>query len=147
MDKVFSTMLEIGIYSGVIVLIVLILRLVFHKASKTVICALWFLVGLRLLLFVPIESSFAIMPRLSIKEMVREYSESTDMVQPLGTAGKIISDNKENIYYLGINDRDYKQSQLTLILNNALFYNSDIKCLVGVTFLSSFTIISSFVSF
>lgn len=97
MDKVFSTMLEIGIYSGVIVLIVLILRLVFHKASKTVICALWFLVGLRLLLFVPIESSFAIMPRLSIKEMVREYSERTDMVQPLGTDGKIISDNKENI--------------------------------------------------
>ena len=77
MDKVFSTMLEIGIYSGVIVLIVLILRLVFHKASKAVICALWFLVGLRLLLFVPIESSFAIMPRLSIKETVREYSEST----------------------------------------------------------------------
>ena len=97
MDKVFSTMLEIGIYSGVIVLIVLILRLVFHKASKTVICALWFLVGLRLLLFVPIESSFAIMPRLSIKEMVREYSESTEMVQPLGTDGKIISDNEENI--------------------------------------------------
>ena len=96
MDKVFSTMLEIGIYSGVIVLIVLILRLVFHKASKAVICALWFLVGLRLLLFVPIESSFAIMPRLSIKEMVREYSESTDMVQPLGTNVKIISDNKEN---------------------------------------------------
>ena len=97
MNRVFSTMLEIGIYSGVIVLIVLILRLVFHKASKAVICALWFMVGLRLLLFVPIESSFAIMPRLSIKEMVREYSESTDMVQPLGTDGKIISDNKENI--------------------------------------------------
>ncbi len=97
MNRVFSTMLEIGIYSGVIVLIVLILRLVFHKASKTVICALWFLVGLRLLLFVPIESSFAIMPRLSIKEMVREYSESTDMVQPLGTDGKIKSDNEEDI--------------------------------------------------
>ena len=97
MDRVFSTMLEIGIYSGVIVLIVLILRLVFHKASKAVICALWFLVGLRLLLFVPIESSFAIMPRLSIKEMVREYSESTDMVQPLGNDGIIISDNEDNI--------------------------------------------------
>ena len=97
MDKVFSTMLEIGIYSGMIVLIVLILRLVFHKASKTVICALWFLVGLRLLLFVPIESSFAIMPRLSIKEMVREYSESTDMLQPQGNDRIIISDNEENI--------------------------------------------------
>ena len=97
MNRVFSTMLEIGIYSGVIVLIVLILRLVFHKASKTVICALWFLVGLRLLLFVPIESSFAIMPRLSIKEMVREYSESTDMLQPQGNDRIIISDNEENI--------------------------------------------------
>ena len=97
MNRVFSTMLEIGIYSGVIVLIVLILRLVFHKASKAVICALWFLVGLRLLLFVPIESSFAIMPRLSIKEMVREYSESTDMLQPQGNDRIIISDNEENI--------------------------------------------------
>ena len=29
-----------------------------------------------------------------------------------------IPDNKENIYYLGINDKDKKQSQLTLILNN-----------------------------
>jgi beta-lactamase regulating signal transducer with metallopeptidase domain len=96
MDKVFSTMLEIGIYSGVIVLIVLILRLVFHKASKTVICALWFLVGLRLLLFVPIESSFAIMPRLSIKETVREYSESTEMIQLQGTDGIAISDNGLN---------------------------------------------------
>ena len=96
MDKVFSTMLEIGIYSGVIVLIVLILRLVFHKASKAVICALWFLVGLRLLLFVPIESSFAIMPRLSIKETVREYSESTEMIQLQGTDGIAISDNGLN---------------------------------------------------
>ncbi|MCR5204090.1 MAG: M56 family metallopeptidase, partial [Lachnospiraceae bacterium] len=96
MDKVFSTMLEIGIYSGVIVLIVLILRLVFHKASKAVICALWFLVGLRLLLFVPIESSFAIMPKLSIKEMVRESSESTEMIQPQGTDGIVISDNGLN---------------------------------------------------
>ncbi|MBR4343244.1 MAG: leucine-rich repeat protein [Lachnospiraceae bacterium] len=96
MDKIFSTMLEIGIYSGVIVLIVLLLRLVFHKASKAVICALWFLVGLRLLLFIPIESSFAVIPRLSIKEMVREYSESTDMIQPQGTDGVVIYDNGLN---------------------------------------------------
>ena len=106
MDRVFSTMLEIGIYSGVIVLIVLILRLVFHKASKAVICALWFMVGLRLLLFIPIESSFAVVPRLSIKEMVRDYSESAETIKLQGTDGKIISDNKENIsdFQNGISD-------------------------------------------
>ena len=37
-----------------------------------------------------------------------------------------IQDNRENIYYLGINDNNKKQSQLTLILNNYLGKNQDL---------------------
>ena len=42
------------------------------------------------------------------------------------TSVDYIPDNKENIYYLGINDRDYKQSQLTLILNNYMGKDKDL---------------------
>ena len=37
-----------------------------------------------------------------------------------------ISDNRENIYYLGVNDNDRQQSQLVLILNNYIGKNKDL---------------------
>ena len=37
-----------------------------------------------------------------------------------------ISDNRENIYYLGINDNDRQKSQLILILNNYIGKNKDL---------------------
>ena len=37
-----------------------------------------------------------------------------------------IQDNRENTYYLGINDKNNKQSQLTLILSNSISKNQDL---------------------
>ena len=64
MGKIFSNIVEVSIYSGIMVCIVLILRQIFRKASRSAICMLWILVGLRLLVFWPIESKIAVIPRL-----------------------------------------------------------------------------------
>ena len=42
------------------------------------------------------------------------------------TSVDYIPDNKENIYYLGVNDKDNKQSQLILILNNYMGKDKDL---------------------
>ena len=44
MDRIFSAVLQTGIYSLGIILIIVLLRIVFkERASKTALCALWIL--------------------------------------------------------------------------------------------------------
>ena len=77
MEHIFNRILEIGIYSGFVIAAVLIIRLLFRKTSKTLLCGLWLLVGLRLAFFVPVESSLSILPSISLENMVAEsiYSQ------------------------------------------------------------------------
>ena len=135
MDIMFSNMLEIGIYSGVMVLVVLILRLVFRKASKAVICALWLLVGFRMLLFIPIESNFAIMPRLSIKDMVREYSEDIEMQHLQEYDGINISETEENASdseNIIAQDNDFKKDSADVPTQNISDDQKDMEIIVGL---------------
>ena len=60
MLNVFYRVLDIGIAALWMVIAVLILRLVFRKASSRVKCAMWGMVALRLLVPVIIESNFVI---------------------------------------------------------------------------------------
>ena len=72
MEHIFNRILEIGIYSGFVIAAVLIIRLLFRKTSKTLLCGLWLLVGLRLAFFVPVESSLSILPSISLENKVAE---------------------------------------------------------------------------
>ena len=65
MEHIFNRILEIGIYSGFVIAAVLVIRLLFRKTYKTLLCGLWLLVGLRLAFFVPVESSLSILPSIS----------------------------------------------------------------------------------
>ncbi len=62
MEAVFLKLLNMSITASWIALAVIIFRLVFRKAPKWIVCALWALVGLRLLLPFSIESVISLIP-------------------------------------------------------------------------------------
>ncbi len=62
MDKLFIQVLNLSIAGSWMILAVLLLRLVLKRAPKATVCALWLLVGLRLLLPVSIESALSLIP-------------------------------------------------------------------------------------
>jgi len=64
MGTLISNIFEVAVHSCLMVIIVLALRLVFRRASRSTICMLWIIVGVRLVLFIPIESDYALMPRV-----------------------------------------------------------------------------------
>ena len=98
MLNVFYRVLDIGIAALWMVIAVLILRLMFRKASSRVKCAMWGMVALRLLVPVIIESNFAITPYFSVQNIIeidetvpetRITENMTDKHEP----GKSYTDN------------------------------------------------------
>ncbi len=79
MDRIFSAVLQTGIYSLGIILIIVLLRIVFKKrASKTALCALWIFVAVRLIIPIRIESAFAPIPAISPENIVKEILTSDE---------------------------------------------------------------------
>lgn len=74
MDKLFIEVLNLSIAGSWMILAVLLLRLVLKRAPKAMICALWLLVGLRLLLPFSVESTLSLIPS--------RQTVSTDIVEP-----------------------------------------------------------------
>ncbi|MGN0977054.1 MAG: M56 family metallopeptidase, partial [Faecousia sp.] len=62
MNAFFQTVLTTSFHGSIVILVVLLLRLVLRKAPKKYICMLWMLAGLRLLMPIPLESSFSLQP-------------------------------------------------------------------------------------
>ncbi len=62
MDKLFIQVLNLSIAGSWMILAVLLLRLVLKRAPKAMVCALWLLVGLRLLLPFSVESALSLIP-------------------------------------------------------------------------------------
>lgn len=62
MDKLFIEVLNLSIAGSWMILAVLLLRLILKRAPKATVCALWLLVGLRLLLPFSIESALSLIP-------------------------------------------------------------------------------------
>lgn len=62
MDKLFIEVLNLSIAGSWMILAVLLLRLVLKRAPKALVCALWLLVGLRLLLPFSVESALSLIP-------------------------------------------------------------------------------------
>lgn len=62
MERLFLTVLHMGVNAGYLILAVTAARLLLKKAPKSMICMLWMVVGLRLLCPFPIESAFSLVP-------------------------------------------------------------------------------------
>lgn len=66
MYDVFKTVLQYSIQAGLLVLALVILRLILRKAPRSLICALWALVAVRLIFPFRIESIFSVVPDTEI---------------------------------------------------------------------------------
>ena len=66
MEKMFLNLVNVSVNSCWLILAVLILRLVLKKAPKTIICALWAVVGLRLLLPFTFELPVSLIPSAEV---------------------------------------------------------------------------------
>ena len=62
MESLFLSVLNMSITAGWLVLAVLVLRLIFKKAPKALIVAMWALVGIRLLCPFTVESALSLIP-------------------------------------------------------------------------------------
>ena len=62
MEAVCLKLINLSISASWLVLAILVLRLVFRKAPKWIVCLLWGLVGLRLVCPVSIESALSLIP-------------------------------------------------------------------------------------
>lgn len=80
MADIFLRIADTAIMAGIAVLAVLLLRLIFGRTSSAVKCAMWAVVALRLILLFPIESRYAILPAISVKEMIGERIEEAGKV-------------------------------------------------------------------
>lgn len=63
MKELFYAIVNMSISAGILVLVVLLLRLLFHKAPKWVTILLWALVAVRLICPFAPETSFSLMPK------------------------------------------------------------------------------------
>lgn len=66
MEKMFLDFVNVSVSSVWLVIAVLLLRLILKKAPKSIICALWAVVGLRLILPFNIESPVSLVPSAEV---------------------------------------------------------------------------------
>lgn len=62
MQSIFTELLNMSLVASLLIVAVILLRLIFRKAPKAIICVLWALVGLRLVCPVSLESSVSMVP-------------------------------------------------------------------------------------
>ncbi len=84
MDKLFIQVLNLSIAGSWMILAVLLLRLVLKRAPKATVCALWLLVGLRLLLPFSVESALSLIPS---RETVSADIVEPGTLPPVGVSG------------------------------------------------------------
>ena len=80
MTEAFLSVLELGVSASILICVSLLIRQILKKkVSHRNICVLWLLVGIRLLVPLSIESSFGLVPKLSLEETfgVAEKGEFT----------------------------------------------------------------------
>ena len=66
MRDLFAGFLSVSISGSLLILLTVIIRLVFKKAPKALICGLWFVVILRLLVPFQLETSWTLRPELPV---------------------------------------------------------------------------------
>lgn len=82
MENVFLHLLNMSLTAAVLVVVVLLLRLVFHKAPRWIHCLLWALVAVRLLCPFAIESDLSLMPSTPVVTVPDSLTLSDPVVTP-----------------------------------------------------------------
>ena len=82
MENVFLHLLNMSLTAAVLVVVVLLLRLVFHKAPRWIHCLLWALVAVRLLCPFAIESDLSLMPSAPVVTVPDSLTLSDTVVTP-----------------------------------------------------------------
>ena len=80
MDKIFYLYLQAGLLGSTIILLVILLRFLFKKASKSIICVLWLLAFARLFVPFQIESPLSLQPAGMFSAVSQEYFEAVEQV-------------------------------------------------------------------
>lgn len=81
MNAFFFELLNMSLVASLLIVAVIILRLVFKKAPKAIICVLWALVGLRLVCPFSFESKLSLVPESELVTYISEQSENSDAVK------------------------------------------------------------------
>lgn len=81
MNAFFLELLNMSLVASLLIVAVIILRLVFKKAPKAIICVLWALVGLRLVCPFSFESKLSLVPESELVTYISEQSENSDAVK------------------------------------------------------------------
>ncbi len=82
MENVFLHLLNMSFTAAVLVVVVLLLRLVFHKAPRWIHCLLWALVAVRLLCPFTIESDLSLMPSAPVVTVPENLTLSEPVITP-----------------------------------------------------------------
>ncbi len=75
-SQVFLNLVNISITASWLVLAIVLFRLVFKKAPKYIVCALWALVAIRLIIPISIESPVSLIPSKETIPLTIEYSKA-----------------------------------------------------------------------
>ena len=116
MNVFLLTLLNMSVVSSLLILAVVVLRLVFKKAPKAIICILWALVGLRLICPFSFESRLSLVPE---KEPVTYIAEHTDIDKPVE---EYIGEKREVV--------SYETSQGRVIVTTQASKEVDVRALV-----------------
>ncbi len=94
MNNFLLTLLDMSVVSSLLIVAVILLRLVFKKAPKAIICILWALVGLRLVCPFSFESNLSLVPEAEPVTYIAEHSEVDKPGEELkGENRKVVSYN------------------------------------------------------
>ena len=120
MDRIFSAVLQTGIYSLGIILIIVLLRIVFkERASKTALCALWIFAAIRLVIPFRIESAFAPIPEISPENIMERMF--TNDGEPENTYSDITTQTNMNMPV------SVSESQATISVNEFIQQENTVK--------------------
>ncbi len=78
MHEFVLTLLDMSLVSSFLILAVLLVRLLFKKAPKAIICLLWALVGIRLLCPFSVESPLSLVPESEPVTYIAQKAEESD---------------------------------------------------------------------
>ena len=90
MENVFLHLLNMSLTAAVLVVVVLLLRLVFHRAPRWIHCLLWALVAVRLLCPFTIESDLSLMPSTPVVTVPDSLTLSDPVIIPNTPAVDVI---------------------------------------------------------
>ncbi len=94
MNSFLLTLFNMSVVSSLLIVAVILLRLVFKKAPKAIICILWALVGLRLICPISFESKLSLVPQKEPVTYIAEYSQShNNMEDYIGEESEVVKNN------------------------------------------------------